>query len=220
MGRAKLKRFEENKHRHNVLEADKPIFQELKGNWNEKVFPQKQPIVLELGCGKGEYTIGLATRFSTQNHVGVDVKGDRLWVGSTQAIDAKLDNAVFLRAQIQKIDQLFDANEVEKIWVTFPDPRPKDRDIKRRLTSPRYLEMYKVILKSEGTVNFKTDNQALFEYTLEVLEARTDISNLKYTFDLYGSDLQEYTHGIKTNFEEKYLALDTPIKYLQFKFSS
>lgn len=220
MGRAKLKRFEENKHRHNVLEEDKPIFQELKGNWNEKVFPQKQPIVLELGCGKGEYTIGLATRFSAENHVGVDVKGDRLWVGSTQAIDAKLDNAVFLRAQIQKIDQLFDANEVDKIWVTFPDPRPKDRDIKRRLTSPRYLEMYKVILKSEGTVNFKTDNQALFEYTLEVLEARTDISDLKYTFDLYESNLQEYTHGIKTNFEEKYLATDTPIKYLQFKFSS
>lgn len=218
MGRVKLRRFEENNERHNVLQDTKSIYHRLKGHWNQEVFPKAQPITVEMGCGKGEYTIGLAKRFPQQNHVGVDVKGDRLWVGSTEAIEGQLDNAVFLRAQIQKIDEFFDENEVDQIWVTFPDPRPKDRDIKRRLTSPRYLKMYKTILKSEGTVNFKTDNQALFEYTLEVLQERNDIEDLVYTFDLYTSDLQDKTFGIKTNFEEKYLAKGTPIKFMQFRF--
>jgi len=220
MGRAKLKRFRENDDRPNIFQDNKPIYHHLNGQWNKEVFPVAQPITLELGCGKGEYTIGLARKFGQVNHIGVDVKGDRLWVGSTQAIDEQLDNAVFLRAQIQQIDQFFDEDEVAQIWVTFPDPRPKDRDIKRRLTSPRYLEMYKVILASDGVVNFKTDNHDLFEYTLETLNDRNDIVDLKYTFDLYQSELQDFTHGIKTNFEEKYLALDTPIKYMQFKFKS
>jgi len=220
MGRAKLQRFKELKDRQNVLQDDKPIFANLKGNWNKEVFVKALPITVEIGCGKGEYTVGLAQRYPEHNHVGVDVKGDRLWAGSTQAMAQKLDNAVFLRAQIQQIDQFFDVDEVDQLWITFPDPRPKDRDIKRRLTSPRYLKMYKEILKSEGVVNFKTDNQALFEYTLEVLEARSDIGELSYTFDLYSSDLQVHTQGIKTNFEEKYLAMDTPIKYMRFKFKA
>lgn len=220
MGRAKLKRFTENQDRPNVLQDDKPIYQSLKGNWNKEVFEKAQPITVEMGCGKGEYTVGLAKRFPERNHVGVDVKGDRLWVGSTQAIEQKLGNAAFLRAQIQQIDQFFETNEVDEIWITFPDPRPKDRDIKRRLTSPRYLKMYKEILKTDGVVNFKTDNQGLFEYTLSVLEERTDIRDLSYTFDLYDSDLQVYTQGIQTNFEEKYLALGTSIKYMRFKFKA
>ena len=218
MGRAKLKRFEENKDRPNILQDDKALFDNLQGKWNTEVFEKQQPITVEMGCGKGEYTVGLAERFPDRNHVGVDIKGDRLWAGSTQALEKKLQNAVFLRAQIQQIDQFFNEDEVSEVWVTFPDPRPKDRDIKRRLTSPRYLEMYKTILQKEGTVNFKTDNLGLFEYTLEVLNERGDIRELAYAFDLYASELQHKTYGIKTNFEEKYLAKGTPIKYLQFKF--
>jgi tRNA (guanine-N7-)-methyltransferase len=218
MGRAKLKRFEENLERLNILQDNKEIYTRLKGSWNKEVFSSDQPITLELGCGKGEYTIGLARINTQRNYIGVDVKGDRLWVGSTQAIEEQLDHVRFLRAQIQQIDDFFDPGEVDEIWITFPDPRPKDRDIKRRLTSPRYLEMYRKILRTDACVHFKTDNQALFEYTLEVLNERTDIQDLKHTFDLYASDLQDFTKGIKTNFEEKYLALGTPIKYLQFKF--
>ena len=175
-------------------------------------------ITIEFGCGKGEYTIGLARLDASRNYIGVDVKGDRLWVGSTQAIEEKLEHVYFLRTQIQQINTFFEKGEIDEIWITFPDPRPKDRDIKRRLTSPRYLKMYKQIIKKEGIVNFKTDNQGLFEYTLEVLQEREDIKDLQHTFDLYQSDLQHYTKGIKTNFEEKYLAIGTPIKYLQFKF--
>lgn len=218
MGRSKLKRFEENKERTNILEDNKTIYEQLSGQWNTMVFPVAQPITVEMGCGKGEYTIGLARRFPNRNFVGVDVKGDRLWVGSTQAIEEALEHAVFLRAQIQKIDQFFNPGEVDQIWITFPDPRPKDRDIKRRLTSPRFLNMYKTILNVNGWVHFKTDNQGLFEYTLELLKERSDIIDLDYTFDLYASELQDFTHGIKTNFEEKYLALGTSIKYLHFKF--
>lgn len=219
MGRAKLRRFEENLDRHNILQDNKEIYSRLKGTWNKEVFLTDQPITVEFGCGKGEYTIGLARLNKNRNYIGVDVKGDRLWVGSTQAMEEKLDNVCFLRTQIQQIDNFFEKGEVDEIWITFPDPRPKDRDIKRRLTSPRYLEMYKHIIKEDGIVNFKTDNHALFEYTLEVLQERKDIKELQFTFDLYESDLQDYTKGIKTNFEEKYLAIGTPIKYLQFKFN-
>ncbi|MHA7100923.1 tRNA (guanosine(46)-N7)-methyltransferase TrmB [Roseivirga pacifica] len=219
MGRSKLKRFAENLERENILQDDKPNFDELKGNWNKEHFKNDLPLIVELGCGKGEYSVGLAERFPQNNFIGVDVKGDRLWVGSTEAIEKGIDTVAFLRAQIQQIDTFFNENEVSEFWITFPDPRPKKRDIKRRLTSPRFLEMYKKLLKPEGIVNFKTDNTALFEYTLETLQERKDIKDLKFTFDLYNSDLQEYTFGIKTTFEKKYLEKGVEIKYMQFKFA-
>lgn len=218
MSRTKLKRFAENLSRDNILQEEKPIYKELKGNWNERYFPIKKPITVEMGCGKGEYTVGLASQFKDRNFVGVDVKGDRLWVGSTEALEQNLSNVAFLRAQIQLITEFFDENEVSQIWITFPDPRPKKRDIKRRLTSPRYLKMYKEILEPEGMVFFKTDNLKLFEYTLEVLKEREDIDDLVYTFNLYDSEYLDDHKGIQTNFEGKYLALGTPIKYLKFRF--
>lgn len=214
-----MKRFAENLERENILQDDKPNFDKLKGNWNKEHFKNDLPLIVELGCGKGEYSVGLAERFPQNNFIGVDVKGDRLWVGSTEAIEKGIDTVAFLRAQIQQIDTFFDENEVSEFWITFPDPRPKKRDIKRRLTSPRFLEMYKKLLKPEGIVNFKTDNTALFEYTLETLQERKDIKDLKFTFDLYNSDLQEYTFGIKTTFEKKYLEKGVEIKYMQFKFA-
>ncbi|WP_422353968.1 tRNA (guanosine(46)-N7)-methyltransferase TrmB [Roseivirga pacifica] len=219
MGRSKLKRFAENLERENILQDEKPNFDKLKGNWNKEHFKNDLPLIVELGCGKGEYSVGLAERFPQNNFIGVDVKGDRLWVGSTEAMEKGIDTVAFLRAQIQQIDTFFNENEVSEFWITFPDPRPKKRDVKRRLTSPRFLEMYKKLLKPEGIVNFKTDNTALFEYTLETLQERKDIKDLKFTFDLYNSDLQEYTFGIKTTFEKKYLEKGVEIKYMQFKFA-
>ncbi len=218
MGRAKLKRFGELTERHNVIEDYKPIYSNLKGLWNKDYFVNDQPIVLELACGKGHYTTGLASVYPEKNFVGIDVKGDRLWVGSTTSIENDLTNTAFLRAQIEHLDQFFASEEVSEIWITFPDPRPKDRDIKRRLTSPRFLELYKSVISTEGIVNLKTDSTMLFEYTLEVLNERNDIEILDQTFDLYSTPLMEYHHGIKTEFEKKFLAKGEKIKYLRFKF--
>ncbi|HEY9117382.1 MAG TPA: tRNA (guanosine(46)-N7)-methyltransferase TrmB [Roseivirga sp.] len=218
MGRAKLRRFEELKDRHNVLEDYMPLYSTIKGNWNKSLFPKEQPIILELACGKGHYATGLAKVYPERNYIGIDVKGDRLWVGSTIAIENELTNVAFLRAQIQHLDQFFESNEVAEIWITFPDPRPKDRDIKRRLTSPRFLDLYKQILVPEGIINFKTDNTMLFEYTLAVLAERNDVQIIDHTFDLYHSELTKYHHEITTEFEKKFLNKGEKIKYLRFKY--
>ncbi len=219
MPRAKLKRFSENKALPNLLQEGKEGFNDLKGNWGTHHFKNDLPITVEMGCGKGEYTIGLAREFKDRNFIGVDIKGDRLWTGSKQAIDEGLHQVAFLRTLIHNIDGFFAPEEINAIWITFPDPRPKDRDIKRRLTSPRFLEMYKTMLKPDGHVFFKTDNTALFEYTLEVLNERKDILDLHYTSDLYASDYVDDHYGIKTNFEQKYLELGEKIKYLKFRFA-
>lgn len=219
MPRAKLKRFDENKTMPNLLQEGKEGFDELKGNWSSGHFKNNLPITVEMGCGKGEYTIGLAREFKDRNFIGVDIKGDRLWTGGKQAIEEGLHQVAFLRTLIHNIEDYFAPDEVDAIWVTFPDPRPKDRDIKRRLTSTRFLNMYKTLLKSGGHVYFKTDNTDLFEYTLEVLNERNDILDLHHTFDLYGSDYVDDHYGIRTNFEQKYLDLGEKIKYLKFKFA-
>ena len=219
MPRAKLKRFDENKSLPNLLQEGKEGFDDLKGTWNSAHFKNDLPITIEMGCGKGEYTIGLAREFKDRNFIGVDIKGDRLWTGSKQAIDENLHQVAFLRTLIHNIDGFFAPEEIDSIWITFPDPRPKDRDIKRRLTSPRFLEMYKTMLNPKGNVYFKTDNTDLFEYTLEVLNERKDILDLHFTFDLYGSEYVDDHYGIKTNFEQKYLDLGTKIKYLKFRFA-
>lgn len=220
MSRTKLKRFNELTDRYNVLEDNKPLYQNLKGNWNKEYFPKDQPITLELACGKAHYTTGLAAVFPDRNFIGIDVKGDRLWVGSTIALENNLTNTAFLRAQIEHLDQFFDQNEVSEIWITFPDPRPRKRDIKRRLTSPRFLELYKQVMKPEGIVNFKTDNTQLFEYTLELFEERKDIELIGHTFDLYKSPLNRLHYGICTDFERKFQEKGEDIKYLRFKFKA
>ena len=218
MPRQKQIRFEELKQRENVLEDDNPLYTQLKGEWNSEYFKNELPITVEMGCGKGEYTTGLAEVYPNRNFVGVDVKGDRLWVGSTEALEKKLDNVAFIRTQIQQIQSFFAPNEVDTIWITFPDPFRRDGDAKRRLTSPRFLEYYKEILTSKGQVYFKTDNTPLFDYTLELLKERSDIVDLAYTYDLYHSEFMVDHHGIKTMFEEKFYNLGEDIKYMKFKF--
>lgn len=207
-------KFAVNATRDNIIEPGKENFERLKGFWNQDHFPLDQPLVLEVGCGKGEYTVGMAQKFPDKNFIGIDIKGNRLWKGSTLALEENLTNVAFLRIYLENLDQHFGEQEVDEIWITFPDPRPRKRDIKRRLTSPRFLEMYRKILKPGGKIHLKTDSASLFEYSLETLVER-ETQNLLYTWDLYQSDLQEHTMGIYTTFEKVYLEQNVPIKYLQ-----
>ena len=217
--RQKKRRFEENKLRTNLVESGKDLYDEIKGKWHLKVFTDQQPIVLELGCGKGEYTLGLAQAFPNRNHIGVDIKGDRLWVGSGIALREGIQNAAFLRTQIQFLEHFFKKGEIEEIWVTFPDPRPKEKDDKRRLTAPRFLAIYQNLLKPDGWLKFKTDNTELFNYTLELINKnRISVKNLAFTHDLYNSEYVFEHYEIKTKYERKFAALGETIKYLKFQF--
>lgn len=215
--RSKLKRFEENRQNQNVIEPVGMGAQPVKGKWNEH-FNNNNPIVLELACGRGEYTIGMAQLFPEKNFIGVDIKGDRIWKGSTKAIEEDLYNVAFCRTKILMIENFFELGEVNDIWITFPDPRPRKRDIKRRLTSPRFLEIYKSLMKPGGTIFLKTDNTQLYEYTIELLQSRNDIEDLQHTADLYNSSMRTEAFDIKTKYEKKFHAEGEDIKFLKFRF--
>ncbi|MGD1892615.1 MAG: tRNA (guanosine(46)-N7)-methyltransferase TrmB [Cyclobacteriaceae bacterium] len=216
--RNKLARFAENARRRNVVEPGKPIFSEIKGKWHE-FFNNSNPIVLELGCGHGEYTVGLASLFADQNFVGVDVKGARIWKGSREAEELNLANVAFLRIRMLDLEERFTENEASSIWITFPDPRPKEKDEKRRLTSPRFIDMYRHLLRPNSCIHLKTDNLEQYQYTLETLQQREDIHSLKYTDDLYQSKLYEKPQQIVTTYEKKFASRGVPIKYLRFQFN-
>ncbi len=216
--RQKQKRFSENFARKNVLEPGKELYEKIKGNWRSTMFGNENDLVVELGCGKGEYTIGLSRVFPDRNFIGIDIKGDRIWVGSKTAEDEKLTNVAFLRTQLLYFEKFFEEGEVSEMWLTFPDPRPRDRDEKRRLTFPRYLNLYKHALKQDGWFKFKTDNTPLFDWTLEVLEQQYPVRNLTYTHDLYESDLMDEHHGIQTKYEKLFSAKGEKIKYMKFQF--
>ncbi len=216
--RSKLKRFADLRVRENTLEIGKPLFEKIKGNWNKLQFKNTNPIAIELACGKGEYTVGLARVLKNTNFIGIDLKGERIWVGSSQALEEGLDNVAFLRTHILELEKLFGKGEVSEIWLTFPDPRPKSRDEKRRLTHPRYLDIYKQILAPNGWFKFKTDNTKLFHYTLSVLAERNDIIDLESTMNLYSSPLNAEHYGIQTRFEKKFNEAGENIKYLKFRF--
>ena len=214
----KLERFKEIETLSNVIEPTKEHYHYVRGKWNEDVFKNSNPITVELACGRGEYTVGLARLFPNNNYIGVDIKGERIWKGSSQALTEGLSNVAFLRTMILLIENFFDEREVNEIWITFPDPRPRKRDIKRRLTSPRFLAMYKKLLKPGGYVRLKTDNTGLYEYSLEELQNRKDIADLKFTDDVYNSDLRPECFDIKTRFELQFASKGEKIKYLRFRF--
>ncbi|MCE2732473.1 MAG: tRNA (guanosine(46)-N7)-methyltransferase TrmB [Chryseotalea sp.] len=217
MGKRKLERFKVIEENTNVVEPSKEFYHDMKGQWNT-YFKNENPITIELACGRGEYTLGLAEIFSDRNYIGIDIKGERIWKGSSTALEKNLNNVAFLRTHIIMIENFFAQHEVDEIWITFPDPRPKKRDIKRRLTSPRYLDMYKNLIKPGGMVRFKTDNTALFDYTIEVLQSRSDVKNLVYTHNVYQSELRPECFDIKTKYEQMFAAEGETIKYLRFHF--
>ena len=220
MGRKKLERFADNAARYNVIEQGKENFGKLQNKWQSDHFKNANGLVIELGCGRGEYTIGLARSIKDKNFVGVDIKGSRIWVGSSHAINENLEHVAFLRTQIEMLDAHFGENEVDEIWITFPDPRPKDRDIKRRLTAPKFMEIYKKLLKENGWIKFKTDNTPLFNYTLLEVLPEIKTKNLEHTHDLYHSALMSDHYGVKTKYEQIFFDKGENIKYLKFQFDS
>ena len=214
----KLERFKIIEERSNVIERSKEdLFESIKGNWRDH-FKNDHPITLELACGRGEYTVNLGKAFPERNFIGVDIKGERIWKGSTLALEQNLTNVAFLRTPILLIENFFAPGEVDEIWITFPDPRPRKRDIKRRLTSTRFLDAYKRLVKPGSYIRLKTDNTDLFQFSLETAQERTDIYDLRWTSDLYADVLRPECFDIKTRYEEQFAALGEKIKYLRFHF--
>jgi tRNA (guanine-N7-)-methyltransferase len=216
--RKKQQRFADNRVSRNVIESGKEIFENIRGRWKSHFFQNENEIVLELACGRGEYSTGLGAIYKDRNFIGVDIKGNRIWVGSKKARIEGLDNVAFLRIQIDHLEKFFEEAEVSEMWIVFPDPRPKDSDEHRRLTSPKYLEIYKKLLKPGGLIHFKTDNSALFDYTVELLKGRDDVTDLEYTWELYNSKYAADHHGIKTKYEHQFSEQGHEIKYLKFRF--
>lgn len=214
----KLERFRIIEERENVIERTKDIYDNIKGKWRSYFFKNENPITLELACGRGEYSVNLAKRFPEKNFIGVDIKGERIWKGSTLALENQLTNVAFLRTPILLIENFFEQGEVDEIWITFPDPRPRKRDIKRRLTSPRYMDIYKKLVKRGSYVRLKTDNSLLFSYTIEEAQLRTDINDFQFTEDLYSSELRGECFDIRTRYEEMFAAKGEKIKYMRFRF--
>jgi len=220
VGKDKLKRFAAIKTFGNVYEPSMREPNEMSGKWREQVFKNDHPIVLELGCGKGEYAVGLGKHYPERNFIGVDLKGNRIYIGAKQALEEELDNVAFLRTRIDFITNHFAPNEIDEIWLTFSDPQPKKPN--KRLTSPPFIERYRQILKPGGIVHVKTDSDVLFEYTEEQIKEK-GYECLELTWDLYGSmpaELDQATRDIlhiKTYYEQFFTAKGHVIKYCKFK---
>lgn len=213
MARQKLPRFQYNAQSENVIERGKELYTTVKGKWREKYFNNDNPIVLELACGKGEYTVGLAQVFPDKNFIGIDIKGDRIARGSKRANDFGLTNVAFLRTPMVFLEEFFEENEVDEIWLIHPDPQPRDKEERKRLTNRRYLALFKKILKNGGDFFFKTDNFPLFEYSLETIP-KAGFQILRQTTDLYNSPLNEEHFGIETHYEKLFVAKGYKINYL------
>jgi len=217
----KLTRFREINSFPNVIQPhDKYPVPDyfLKGKWAGGHFGNSFPVILELGCGKGEYALELARNNPQKNFIGIDIKGERLWRGAKTAMEEGLPNVAFLRIQAERINHFFAPGEVSGIWLTFPDPQPRKPRQRKRLTSPAFLERYGKILTRKSPIHLKTDNRDLFEYTLQVIRQNKH-RLLVHTYNLYGEESQIYeplVKEIQTYYEKIYLAQDLPIHYLKF----
>lgn len=215
MGKDKLRKFAEIDTFHNVYQMEEG--KDLQGKWALQHFKNDNPIVLELACGKGEYAVNMAKFFPEKNFIGIDLKGNRIWRGARTGVDENISNLAFLRIQIEDIVEYFGKDEVDEIWITFPDPQPQDSREKKRLTFPGFLNKYKNFLKPGGKINLKTDNDGLYAYTAEVVAQEKLICH-KSTGELYQSEFYDDVLKIKTHYERIYLKQDKNINYIQFSF--
>lgn len=220
----KLKRFKENETFENVIQPtrEEVVEHQLKhrGQWASSFFKNDHPIVLELGCGKGEYTVELAKQNPDKNFIGIDIKGARFWRGAKTAIEEGLTNVCFIRTQIELIHHIFTENEISEIWITFPDPQIKWKRTKHRMTNPSFLDKYKHILKPDGVVHLKTDSEFMHGYTLGILEGLS--YNIIYSHhDVYvNHEAPKEVVGIQTFYESQYLKENKAITYLKFNFNT
>ncbi|MEN6455045.1 MAG: tRNA (guanosine(46)-N7)-methyltransferase TrmB [Prolixibacteraceae bacterium] len=220
MGKNKLKKFVEMTTFKNVIQApfynfDQPDH-ELKGNWSRDFFKNDRPVILELGCGKGEYTVSMARRLPDRNFIGVDIKGARMWKGAKDALTWNMSNIGFLRTNIEIVEKFFATGEVEQIWLTFPDPQMKNS--RRRLTASNFMEKYRRILSPQGVIHLKTDSNFQFRYTLEMIK-ENKLKILACTDDLYYSELLDDVLSIQTFYEKQWRERGIPIKYLAFQLN-
>lgn len=219
MGKGKLRKFNDNALFEHVIEphikghihVDHP----LKGNWNNSFFKNNQPLVVEFGCGKGEYTVGMARKFPYKNFIGIDIKGARIWRGAKTSFEEKLTNVAFLRTRIELINSFFAQNEVDEIWITFPDPQMKQRRTKKRLTSSGFLTNYQKLIKDKGIIHLKTDSRFLFEYTSAIVH-KNNLEILKSTTDLYSEPWTDEILSIKTHYETLHIDEGNTIFYIAF----
>jgi tRNA (guanine-N7-)-methyltransferase len=186
-----------------------------KGKWAKEIFKNDNPVILELACGKGEYTVNLARKYTNFNFIGIDIKGPRIFTGAKMAIEEGLSNVAFVRMKIENINQFFDNNEVHEIWITFPDPFPKEKHEKHRLTHPLFLERYRKVLRPDGIIQLKTDDLDLFHFTKDIIQ-QMNLPLLYYKEDIYASPLDFDVLQIKTYYEKKFLEVNKSINYLRF----
>ncbi len=224
---SKLKRFAdilnyphvyENYDPHNaILLGHKGEEINLKGSWNSKHFQNNKPLVLELACGRGEYSVALAKKYPDKNFVGVDIKGARIWQGATIALKEDLKNVAFLRTRIEIIDSFIDKDEIDEVWITFPDPFLRDSKSNRRLTSHYFLNKYKQILKPDHVIHLKTDSPELYEFSLESIGSFEGAEIIYQKDDIYAQELENEDLEIKTYYERMHLENDLTIKYIRFR---
>ncbi len=221
MGKRKLPRFEEMKHFTNIFQpSPQEMFEgshSIRGKWHAEYFKNNNPIILEVGCGKGDYTTGLARRFHEKNFIGIDIKGARLWRGCKTALDESLANVAFIRNKVEFLPSFFAPGEVSEVWVTFPDPQPNK--MRKRLTSARFLDIYKQISVENAIVHLKTDSQELFQFTDKIIK-QNKLDILFQSNDLYVSDCEKEVVEIQTFYEKMFLSQNKPITYTKFLLRS
>lgn len=218
MSKGKLEKFAEVSEFGNTLEltdfqdeqSTKP-----KGRWNSDIFENDNPIVVELACGKGTYTLELARRNPDKNYIGIDIKGDRIWRGAKRALEEDLQNVRFMRMYIDHLEEYFSQNEISNVWITFPDPYPRSPDENKRLTSPKFLRIYQKVLSPDATIQFKTDSDSLFLFTKEALR-ETGCPILDLVEDVYKERPDDKLITIKTDYEKRHLAKGRTISYIKF----
>lgn len=217
----KLKKFNDNQGYPNMFQPNYDDVKDgymMQGKWGADFFKNTNPITLEVGCGKGEYTVGLAANYPQRNFIGMDIKGARIWRGCKTSNENNMNNVAFVRNYVQMVSEIFGEQEIDELWITFPDPQPKKVKINKRLTSPPFLKRYSQILKEGGIINFKTDNEPLFDYTLEVIKeyGHELIVSVK---DLYNCDGFEEVKSIKTHYEKLFSDQGFAINYMQFRLN-